>query len=228
MSTGTLAPAFFFTAFDNNGLMLPGAILNFYQSGTSTPATVYADSALLTPLGTSVTCDASGRAVVYLDAKNYKVIYTTPGGVTMRTVDPVGSVGLVQSGVYLIFNFGGDPTSPITATTYAAGTTFDKCHAGSSIYPVDSATLAPGTYNLQGMLLSSAGNAVSAALVNLSDGNDAVPLVAITTINTLGLNVLSSPITFAAAGSSKNYAIKVKSPSGNAAFAWALQLVKTA
>ena len=48
MATGTLAPCFYFTALDTNGVPLVAAQFYFYLSGTLTPATVYQDADLNT------------------------------------------------------------------------------------------------------------------------------------------------------------------------------------
>jgi len=57
-----------FQPLDVNGLPLPGAVLKFFVSGTTTPAPVYNDAALTSPIGTSVTADSAGMFVaIYLD-----------------------------------------------------------------------------------------------------------------------------------------------------------------
>lgn len=43
------------------GAILPGCILRFFVTLTTTPTPVYADAALTTPLGTSVTADENGQ-----------------------------------------------------------------------------------------------------------------------------------------------------------------------
>jgi hypothetical protein len=80
---------------DIAGLSIPGAILSFFLTGSDTPVTVYANETLTTPLGTTVTADATGTfAVIYLDpTKTYKVKLTGPDdGITAPTeywtVDP--------------------------------------------------------------------------------------------------------------------------------------------
>ena len=45
---------------DADGLPVPGAVLYFYEAGTTTPLTVYSDAELTVSLGTSVTCDSGG------------------------------------------------------------------------------------------------------------------------------------------------------------------------
>lgn len=82
-----MTPALGFT-----GLIASGAKLFFYLSGTTTPATVYADAALTTPLGAEVTADIGGRFVaIFLDgAISYRAVLKTALGVTLGEIDPIG------------------------------------------------------------------------------------------------------------------------------------------
>ena len=48
---------------DTAGNPLPGAILYFYDAGTTTPKTVYSNSGLSTSLGTAVTADSAGYPI---------------------------------------------------------------------------------------------------------------------------------------------------------------------
>jgi hypothetical protein len=225
MATGTLAPNVFPRLFDNDGFVLDGGFIYTYLSGTATPTATYTDANLTVPNTNPIVLSASGTYIAYLPANSQKWILKDAAGVTLSTVDPVGSVGLTQSGVYDVFSFFGDPTSPITSTTYPSGATFDKCHAGTAIYAVDSATIAPGTYTLTGMLASVGGDVLTVALVNLTDGAPDTPLVTMTGTSLTGATATSGAITFAAAGSTKSYGIKAKITAGSG-FAWALQLVK--
>jgi hypothetical protein len=116
-------------------------------------------------------------------------------------------------------------SSPIT-TGYPLGPTFASCHAGTAIFPLDSAKLAPGTYKLQGMILSTLSvGIVGVALVNLTDGAPDTPIVEMFGSNAAGNVATSGPIVFAAGGTVKNYGIKAKIDTGSG-FAWAIQLVK--
>lgn len=78
---------------DINGNPLSSGTLSFFLTGTSTPTTVYSDSALTTPTGTAgvITLDAGGRppTAVYLAVQPYKVVLKDSGGVTIATRDPV-------------------------------------------------------------------------------------------------------------------------------------------
>jgi hypothetical protein len=110
-------------------------------------------------------------------------------------------------------------------TAYPLGATFDKCHAGTAWLAIDSASMAPGTYQLSGMILSTGGDLVSVAIVNLTDGAPDTPIAVMTSTSTTGTTAQSGAITFGTAGSIKTYGIKVKIDAGSG-FAWAIQLVK--
>ena len=81
----------------DTGSPLPGGIAYFYNAGTLTPKTVYADSALTTALGTSVTADSLGypttdgttKTLVYTDTASYKVAIKNSSGVSIVTHDNV-------------------------------------------------------------------------------------------------------------------------------------------
>jgi hypothetical protein len=87
----TLFTADRFTPTDGNGHVYAGAQLFFYQTGTTTPQTVYADSGATTPLSNPVVADANGLfAAIYLSNVNaYKCVLQTSTGATIRTTDPV-------------------------------------------------------------------------------------------------------------------------------------------
>lgn len=80
-------------AFDPNGDPASGAKAYFYESGTSTPATVYADEALTTPHPTPLVADSSGVfAPVYIgDAQALKLDATDADDVGLPgfPVDPI-------------------------------------------------------------------------------------------------------------------------------------------
>lgn len=78
--------------------LVPGSVWSFYLTGTATPASVYADADLTTPLGFSVESDAAARFPgIYLDsAVIYKAVLTAPDGTTLGTIDPVSYAGMLQ------------------------------------------------------------------------------------------------------------------------------------
>ncbi len=76
--------------FDSNGDPLAGGILYFYETGTSNPKVVYAESGATTSLGAEVTLDSSGRAKIWLDGY-YRVVLKDSLGTTIWTEDNVSS-----------------------------------------------------------------------------------------------------------------------------------------
>jgi len=77
-------------ALDANGIVVAGAKLYFYATGTTTPQAVYSDSGLTTPLTNPVEANAAGVwPTIYLnDALTYRVVLKTSGGSTLDDVDP--------------------------------------------------------------------------------------------------------------------------------------------
>jgi hypothetical protein len=77
------------TVIDATGEPLPGAFLYFYQSQTSTPQTVYADSGLTTALPNPVPSNAAGQfPPIYIGSSAYKVVLTDQYGNQIWTADP--------------------------------------------------------------------------------------------------------------------------------------------
>jgi hypothetical protein len=107
----SLMPDYIYQQFAANGKMLSGGTIYFYQSGTLTPQTVFADAAGTTPLGTSVTLSASGTAVIFLGPGAYRIWIKDANGVQVAPwVDGIlGSAGsgLIGSnatfGVYKLY-----------------------------------------------------------------------------------------------------------------------------
>ena len=82
---------------DANGNPVSGAKLKFYDAGTSTPKAVYADSALSTSLGSTVTCDSGGyptsdgssKTLVWTGTASYKLVITDSADVVIATHDNI-------------------------------------------------------------------------------------------------------------------------------------------
>lgn len=74
-----------------NGQVLPGCTLTFYESGTTTPAAVYADADLTTPLTNPVEADAAGNLpAIYGDSATvYRRQLHDADGVLLSDVDPI-------------------------------------------------------------------------------------------------------------------------------------------
>jgi hypothetical protein len=92
MATGTYAPSPVFTAWDDNGDPLSGALLYTYAAGTVTPLATYSEVTLTTPNANPIVCDAAGRATIFLSPTSYKWILKTAAGVTVWTRDNIGSI----------------------------------------------------------------------------------------------------------------------------------------
>ena len=230
MATGTLAPAFWFTALDDNGAVLSGALLYFYLSGTSTPAPVYQNATLTTAWAFPAVCDSSGRIVVYLDPAvgDLKLIAKTAAGVQFgNTIDPVTPTNAGVSGLGIIFDFGSNSNAPVTQTTYTSGAGYDKIQPGSAVWIIDPATLT-GTYKLETQgVQDTAGGTLTNALMNLSGGAPDTPIATCAITSSTGEVVTSSAITFPAGGANVTFGIKPK-VSANTGFVVAARIVRTA
>ena len=92
-----------FKSFDQmrnvNGVAYPGAIAYFYDGGTTSPRVVYAENALTTPLGSSVTADSAGMfPAVYLPSGEYNFLITSATGVQLAAGGPVDPAPTVTTG----------------------------------------------------------------------------------------------------------------------------------
>lgn len=85
-----------------SGSSLSGATWTFYITGTSTPATVYADSGLATPLSNPVVADSGGKfANIYLDDEvTYRAVLKDSGGTTIKDIDPFNSGASVSEALF--------------------------------------------------------------------------------------------------------------------------------
>jgi hypothetical protein len=80
---------------------MPGAgyRVQFFQSGTTTPVTVFTSPALSTPHPSPLTCDATGVfPAVFSPGGAIKAVVTKPDGSTHYTLDPVFRVPTSSSG----------------------------------------------------------------------------------------------------------------------------------
>jgi hypothetical protein len=89
--TGTLLTQPVIRAVDASGSPIPGARLQFYVTGTTTPTPVYAGASLATPLANPVTADSGGLfAPIFLDPTViYRTQLLTSAGSLIQDVDPV-------------------------------------------------------------------------------------------------------------------------------------------
>lgn len=83
---------------DAAGAPLAGGLLYFYTASTTTPITVYQDSGALTPHANPVVADASGIfAPIYVSSTSYKTVLKTAAGITVQTVDNIGSSAVLTN-----------------------------------------------------------------------------------------------------------------------------------
>ncbi len=213
--------------FSDSGDPLDGGFVYVQLSGTSTPATTYSNST-----GTQNTypieLDSAGRCIIYLDpAHSYKFFMTDALGNSVGdTIDPVNPANGGSSGLGEIFAFGSQSASPITATTYASGATFDTLQPGSSVFSADSATLT-GTYKLQVTGVQDTSGTLTVALVDLSSGAPDTPIATCAVTSTTGEVATSAAITFGASGVARSYGLKAK-VSANTGFLIGAALIRTA
>lgn len=80
-----------FQVLDGNGDPYSGALLNFYETGTSTRLDTYSDNALSSANANPVVADSAGRfGDIFLKPQDYKVVLTdSSGATTVDTFDPV-------------------------------------------------------------------------------------------------------------------------------------------
>lgn len=109
-------------ALDANGDVIPGAVLSFFDAGTTTPREVFADFGLSASLGVEVTCDAGGypasdsnmKTEIYTGSTPYRVVCETQGGVTQWAHDNI--IGALDTSGFVTLG-GIVPTTPIANTS---------------------------------------------------------------------------------------------------------------
>jgi hypothetical protein len=88
-----LGPAFL-QSLNAGAVPLSGGKLFVYQSGTTTPIPLYSDDTLAAPTTNPLEADAAGVfPVAYTSEIRVKVIQQTSAGVTVRSADPIYTVG---------------------------------------------------------------------------------------------------------------------------------------
>ena len=96
MSAYNLSPFYQTSQFTSNGTLLVGGQLFWYVAGTTTPVTVYQDSAGVTPFSNPIILDARGEpaAPVWLQAgAAYKAILKDASGVQLQVIDNITGIG---------------------------------------------------------------------------------------------------------------------------------------
>ena len=76
--------------FGSGGVVAPGALAYFYDSGTTTARTVYSDAGLTTQHASPLVADANGVfPQAFVGGAAVKAVIKTAAGVTLYTLDPV-------------------------------------------------------------------------------------------------------------------------------------------
>jgi hypothetical protein len=109
-------------ALDANADVYSGAVLHFFDAGTSNTRTVYSNYGLSTALGTTVTCDSGGfptsdgntKVEIYTGSTPYKVILKNSAGTTQWTIDNI--IGALDTSSFLT-DSDIAPSFPITNTS---------------------------------------------------------------------------------------------------------------
>ena len=135
--TGMLLTQPVIRAVDASGLPMPGARLQFYATGTTTPSPIYSSASLTNALANPVAADAGGLfAPIFLDPSViYRVQLLNPGGSLIQDVDPINSpivnaagsisAAMLQGGAALVnlgftpLNRAGDTATNLTLTCTA-------------------------------------------------------------------------------------------------------------
>jgi microcystin-dependent protein len=74
---------------DDSGVALSAGTVTFYEPGTTTAKTCYAEFALSTPLANPSTLDSAGRLTAFTNGR-VKLLIKNSAGATIKTVDNVG------------------------------------------------------------------------------------------------------------------------------------------
>lgn len=104
-----------------NGQVAASGSVYVYQTGTTTPVTVYSDSGLTTPITNPINLDQNGQAVFYVaGTTNLKLVaYNGLGGagILINTIDPIFPVsGTTAASTTVPWVVAGGSANAITAT----------------------------------------------------------------------------------------------------------------
>ena len=86
-------------ALDSNGDPISGAKANIYETGTTTPETVYQNTGLSTPHANPIIADSEGRfaQAFYGGSLTLKVVFTDASDVEIETMDPAQVMSISSS-----------------------------------------------------------------------------------------------------------------------------------
>lgn len=149
--------------FDDNGAPGAGYVASFFLSGTTTPETVYTDTGVSIPAGTSVTANAAGRfaQTFHPGGVSLKCVITTPLGATVETLDPVPAVS-ISAGAAEDISFSPTGSLPydnvqdaIEGSVAAAASGFNAFGLGitgnaATLANIDATNISTGVYNFDG------------------------------------------------------------------------------
>ena len=144
------------TAFDSNGDPISGAKLEFFESGSSTPADTYSDDALTVANTNPVVADTAGRfGDIFLQDIDYKVVLKNASDVVIWTADPVRSQDQKSTEVRSV--------STTTNLTTADDGKFIAADATSAAFVVNlpAASTAGNGFEVVVMKIDSSANAVT-------------------------------------------------------------------
>jgi hypothetical protein len=118
---------------DSSNEVLSGAVIKMFESGTTTPRTMYSDRGLSVSLGVTVTCDSAGyptsngttKCEIYTGNTPYKLRLETSGGSTVWEHD--GIVGALDTSTF--------------ATSTAPPAAFSAKSADYTVVDADNGTL---------------------------------------------------------------------------------------
>lgn len=132
-------------ALDANGIVVPGASLTFYLSGTNTLQAVYADAELTTPLANPLTANAAGKwPAIYIDTSLiYRVVLRGTLGETLESVDPY-TPGMIGGPA------GNTGPADNTYTTYADLLASDPSRKSARLVPQAGETEPAGNFSYIG------------------------------------------------------------------------------
>lgn len=185
---------------DATGAPLNGAVLTFFDTGTTNPKIVYADQDLTTPLGTSVTTNSVGapttngttQTLIYVGTASYDVYCVTSGGATVYPFPFINVKGAVVGDA-------GSSSEAITALFPVVTKSLDytvvsgdqnkliavNCSSGDVILTLPSAVTVGNGW---GILVQHAGSANQAVLATVSSQTISEGSKSFGTTFALGLN----------------------------------------
>ena len=123
MSTASLSQMPYFTALDDNGVIISGAKIWTYAANSSTLKETYVDYNSGTPASNPIVCDSAGRCELWLSTDSlYKLTITDDHDNLIRTVDNVGT-GQGSGVAYVVATVVGATDSLKALAVPFAGTT---------------------------------------------------------------------------------------------------------